>query len=154
MDPGTWEVRLAELAWKAVLETKPEIFIRREAFDLQEEIKVVMIMAPPETVTAVCVKGLVLERNIPSKHFETHLKYPRIITIRPAIEAGSLTQTKNMKFDELVSNVDSILKTCLEKVFRLNPNIMFVEEEVSQIAIELALEKRIMIISKVKHHEL
>ena len=55
------------------------------------------------------------------------MKYPRIVTIRPAIEAGSLTQTKNMKFDDLVNNVDNILKSCLDQVFKLNPNIMFVQ---------------------------
>jgi len=94
-----------------------------------------MIVAPPETVTAVLVKGLVLEKNIPSKSLETHIKYPRIVTIRPAIEAGSLTQSKNMKFDELVNNVDNILKSCLDQVFKLNPNIMFVQEEVNQVAL-------------------
>jgi hypothetical protein len=73
----------------------------------------VTILTPPEAVTAACVKGLVLERNIPSRHLETHMKYPRIVTIKPPIEAGSLVQTKHMKFDELVNNAETILRTCL-----------------------------------------
>ena len=77
--------------------------------------------------SAVLVKGVVLEKNIPSKSLDLHIKYPRIVTIRPAIEAESLTQTKNMKFDDLVNNVDNILKSCLDQVFKLNPNIMFVQ---------------------------
>ena len=63
-----------------------------------------------------------------------HLKYPRMVTIKPAISAESLTQSKSLKFDELVNNVDNILRTCLGQVFKLNPSIMFVQEEVNQVA--------------------
>jgi hypothetical protein len=63
----TWHVRLAEIAWQSALETKPTIFIRKEGWNLQQEIKIVTIIAPTEAVAGVCVKGIILERNIPSK---------------------------------------------------------------------------------------
>ena len=81
------------------------------------------------------MKGLVLPKNIPSRNLDMHLKYPRLVTIKPAISAESLTQAKSLKFDELVNNVGNILKTCLGQVFKLNPNIMFVQNEVNQVAI-------------------
>lgn len=67
-----------------------DTFVRSDYFHLLREIRVVTIVAPKDSVTAACVKGLILERNIPSKHLPTHLKFPNVLLIKPAIEAESL----------------------------------------------------------------
>jgi hypothetical protein len=36
IEDSIWEVRLAELAWKAAVETKPEIFVRKSPFILED----------------------------------------------------------------------------------------------------------------------
>lgn len=72
-----------------------------------------MIKTPKDAVTAVCVKGLILERNIPSKQLDTHIKFPRILTVKPAIQADGLIKSSEVKFDEMIKNENIILKNYL-----------------------------------------
>lgn len=93
-----------------------------------------MIKTPKESVTAVCFKGLIFQKNIPSKQLQAHLKYPRILTIKPSISADVLIKSHEVRFDEMIKNENIILKNYLDKIFKLNPNVIFIEEHVSKIA--------------------
>ena len=55
------------MAWKAAIETKPQIFLRKTPFNLLEEIRVLTIVSPNEAVASACVKGLVILKNAPTK---------------------------------------------------------------------------------------
>jgi hypothetical protein len=44
-----------------------------------------------------------------------------------------------MRFDEMVRNENIILSSYLDKVFKLGPKVIFVQEQVSKAAMELAL---------------
>ena len=62
-----------------------DTFVSPEPFSLLKEIRVLTIATPRDCVTAACVRGLILERNVPSKALSTHIKYPNILIFRPAI---------------------------------------------------------------------
>lgn len=85
LDCGTWAKRMAELALKTISEVQVDSFVRPEPFSLIREIRVLTIATPRDCVTGACVRGLILERNIPSKTLSTHFKYPNILIFRPAI---------------------------------------------------------------------
>jgi len=117
----------------------------------------VTIIAPTEAVAALCVKGLVLERNIPSRQLESHMKSARVVTIKTALEADTLmraNKSATIRFDDMVRNESIILSNYLDKVFKLGPKIIFVQEQASKAAVELALQKSILVISKVNVHDL
>ena len=85
------------------------------------------------------------------------MKLARVITIKTALEADSLVRANKsatMRFDEMVRNENIILSSYLDKVFKLEPKVIFVQEQVSKAAMELALQKGIMIISKVNNLDL
>jgi hypothetical protein len=108
--------------------------VRSDYFNLLREVRVVTIVAPKDSVTAACVKGLILERNIPSKQLPTHLKFPNILIFKPAIEAEGLMQTGETRFDQMIKNENSILRGYLQKIYKLKPNVVFVAEHVSKLA--------------------
>jgi hypothetical protein len=60
VDAGVWRGRLSELAIKTVNEVQVDTFVRSDYFNLLREIRVVTIVAPKDSVTAACVKGLIL----------------------------------------------------------------------------------------------
>jgi hypothetical protein len=142
------------LALKTVNEVQVDTFVRNDYFCLLREVRVVTIVAPKDSVTAACVRGLILERNIPSKQLPTHLKYPNILIFKPAIEAEGLMQTSETRFDLMIKNEDSIMRAYLQKIYRLKPNVIFVAEHVSKVAFEEFLENGIMVISKVRMEDL
>ena len=85
------------------------------------------------------------------------MKFARVITIKTALEADSLVRANKsatMRFDEMVRNENIILSSYLDKVFKLEPKVIFVQQQVSKAAMELALQKGIMIISKVNNLDL
>lgn len=85
------------------------------------------------------------------------MKFARVITIKTALEADSLVRANKsatMRFDEMVRNENIILSSYLDKVFKLEPKVIFVQEQVSKAAMELALQKGIMVISKVNNLDL
>lgn len=85
LDVETWRSRLSELALQTVTEVMIETFVRSDYFNLLREVRVVTTLPPPDTVTASCIKGIALERNIPSKQLPTQIKYPNILIFKPAI---------------------------------------------------------------------
>lgn len=70
------------------------------------------------------------------------MKFARVITIKTALEADSLVRANKcatMRFDEMVRNENIILSSYLDKIFKLGPKVIFVQEQVSKAALELAL---------------
>ena len=50
----------------------------------------------------------------------------------------------------MIKNENAILSNCIKKIVNLNPNIVFLSKQASKAAFEQLLEKKIMVISKVK----
>ena len=58
------------------------------------------------------------------------MKLARVITIKTALEADSLVRANKsatMRFDEMVRNENIILSSYLDKVFKLEPKVIFVQ---------------------------
>ena len=58
------------------------------------------------------------------------MKFARVITIKTALEADSLVRANKsatMRFDEMVRNENIILSSYLDKVFKLEPKVIFVQ---------------------------
>ena len=58
------------------------------------------------------------------------MKFARVITIKTALEADSLVRankSSTMRFDEMVRNENIILSSYLDKVFKLEPKVIFVQ---------------------------
>lgn len=79
------------------------------------------------------MKGIVLEKSPPTKHSHLHLSKPNIIVIEKSIDLDSLTSF--IKFEELIKNDKAIIKKIMEKIVRLNPDIIFVEQNVHVFAL-------------------
>ena len=94
------------------------------------------------------MKGIALEKSPPTKHAHLHLSKPNILIIEKSIDLDSLASF--IKFEELIKNDKAIMKKIMEKIVRLNPDIIFVEQNVHVFALEYLQSKEIVVISKLK----
>lgn len=54
----------------------------------------------------------------------------------------------------MIRNENLIVKNYLDKLFKLNANVIFIEQHVSKIAFDYFLANKIMVLSKVKDADL
>ena len=94
------------------------------AMDIAKVVRFKTIISPENQVTSVLMKGLVIQKNLPTKNMIRHLSRPRILIVEKSIDTDSLTSI--FKFEELVKNEKVIMKKILEKIVKLQPDIIFV----------------------------
>lgn len=92
--------------------------------DLSKTVKIKTIEAEKNKAVQAMVKGIVLDKNVTSKSMQTHLSHPKVLIIENSIDLDSLASF--IKFEELIKNDKAIMKKILEKIVKLNPDIIFV----------------------------
>ena len=151
-----WKDKLAELAIKGAIETKMEVLASEgsieNAMDIARQIRIKLIETEGSKAIQVMVKGIVVEKNLPTKNMIPKQAHPRVLIIENSIDIDSLSSF--FKFEELVKNEKSIMKKILEKVVKLNPDIIFVGQTVSVYALEFFQSQRINVISKMRQKDL
>ena len=102
--------------------------------DVTKIVRFKIIVAPEGQATSVLMKGMVIEKNLPTKGMISHLTQPRVIVVEKSIDTDSIASF--IKFEELVKNEKLIMRRILEKIAKLNPDIIFVENSVSVLALD------------------
>lgn len=116
--------------------------------DIVQKVKVKTILTEKNQAIQAMVKGIVFEKNATSKSMQTHLSKPKVLVIQGSIDLDSLASF--VKFEELIKNDKAILKKILEKITKLNPDIVFVENNVHVFALEYFQSKSIVVVNKLK----
>lgn len=49
--------------------------------DIIKQVKIKTLVTDSDKITAILLKGIVLDKNLPSKHMPTHLSKPTILII-------------------------------------------------------------------------
>ena len=96
--------------------------------DITKQIKIKTVTTEKNRGIQAMVKGIILERNPSSKHMQLHLSHPRVLTVEGSIDLDSLSSF--VKFEELIKNEKAYLKKIVDKIIRVNPTIIFVEQQV------------------------
>lgn len=64
--------------------------------DIIKQVKIKTLVTEPDKITAILLKGIALDKNLPSKHMPSHLSKPTILLIENAIDIESFSA--EMKF--------------------------------------------------------
>ena len=120
--------------------------------DIARQIKIKTLVTEPNQAVQLMVKGIVVEKNLPTKNMMSKITNPRVLIVDKSIDVDSLSSF--FKFEELVKNEKAIMKKLLEKVVKINPDIIFVGQTVSVYALEFFQSQRINVISKMKQKDL
>ena len=112
-------------------------------------VKIKKVLFSDQSATRY-VRGMVCRKNLANKRMRAQFDNPKILMISPSIEYYTNIEDTFNNFDQLVKNERKIMKKHVDRITRLNPDIIFVEQTVNRIAQELLFEKNIAIVYKIK----
>ena len=139
------------MSTRGAIETKMETLINEgssDAMDIARQVKIKTITTDKNKAIQAMVKGIIIEKNPATKHMQSNISRPSILVIEGSIDLDSISSF--VKFEELIKNDKAYLNKILEKIIRLNPDIIFVENHVHVYALEYLQSKEIMVINKLK----
>lgn len=116
--------------------------------DIARRVRVKTILTDGNKGIQALVKGIVLEKNTSTKSMKSHLSHPKVLIVENSIDLDSLASF--IKFEELIKNDKAIMKKILEKIIKLNPDIIFVENNVHVFVLEYLQSKEIVVVNKLK----
>ena len=115
--------------------------------DILKYIKVKVVKNQSNQSSRI-VKGIILSKLSFSKKLLGSICKGRILIIQNSIDIDSLSN--NMKFEDLIANEKTMLKRVLDKIIKLNLDVIFVEKTVSFAAFQYLQSNHIAVCSKVK----
>ena len=95
LEDKIWSKKLADIAIKAAVETKMESLTydgpAENCMDIVKHVKIRVIKTEKGQYTSVLLKGITLEKQLPTKNMITHLVNPQILIVEKSIDMDSFS---------------------------------------------------------------
>ncbi|GLU16427.1 hypothetical protein SLE2022_328620 [Rubroshorea leprosula] len=147
-DGESWVDIVTSLSWEAASFLKPDSNDAK-TLDLDGYVKVKCI-ATGSRGQSQLIKGLVFKKHAAHKHMPTHYKNPRLLLI----QGMSGHSSSGLLSLDSVDQEKGHLKTLIEMIDVLHPNVILVEKTVSRDVQELILAKGVTLVFDMKLHRL
>ncbi|KAK8522611.1 hypothetical protein V6N13_115570 [Hibiscus sabdariffa] len=144
---GGWLDIVTAIAWQAANFVKPDTS-RGGSMDPGDYVKIKCIASGTPSESTV-VRGVVCTKNVKHKRMTSQYKNPRLLLLGGALEFLKVPN-QLASFSTLLQLENDHLKTIIEKIEALRPNVLLVEKSASSYAQEYLLAKEISLVLNVK----
>jgi hypothetical protein len=83
-----WAQLLANMAIKAVTETKMDTLYHNLIMDMTQYVKIKRVATTEENISRA-FRGYLTRKNVANKHMKTDLRSPRVLIVTPSIELSA-----------------------------------------------------------------
>ncbi|KAF3034640.1 1-phosphatidylinositol-3-phosphate 5-kinase [Didymella keratinophila] len=144
---SSWEKALIPILRQCTDDVNPDVD-RGDDIDVRNYIKLKKIPGGKPRDTAY-VSGVVFTKNVALRSMPRNISNPRIIIITFAIEYAR-HQTHFMSLEPVIAQEREYLRNLVSRIAALRPHVLFVQRNVSGLALEFLDEEGIAVVYNVK----
>lgn len=144
---SSWEKALIPILRQCTDDVNPDVD-RGDDIDVRNYIKLKKIPGGKPRDTAY-VSGVVFTKNVALRSMPRNIPNPRIIIITFAIEYAR-HQTHFMSLEPVIAQEREYLRNLVSRIAALRPHVLFVQRNVSGLALEFLDEEGIAVVYNVK----
>ncbi|CAH7667084.1 hypothetical protein PPACK8108_LOCUS1470 [Phakopsora pachyrhizi] len=144
---STWENELTKLLLKFASDPPRPDFTEEDAADIRKMTKIKKIPGGRPSDSEY-LYGLVFTKDVVHKKMKTYYKNPRVLAISIPLEFQRVDGYS--KLEPLIRQERQYLKTLVNRITSSKPDVIFVEGNVSRLAIEYLVEAKVTVMSHVK----
>lgn len=148
-----WVPLIARLARDAAGFISPAALESSGDFDLRNAIKVKRMVVSGTRLPqagSCAVDGVVCHKNVAHKRMRTLIQNPRVLTLSGALEPQSGAQDKLSSINALMDTESQRLRSWVEAMTAVRPDVVLVEGVAARQAQELLLEAGVSLVTGVK----
>jgi len=134
---SSWEKALVPILLQCTDDVNPDLH-RGDDIDIRHYIKLKKIPGGRPRDTSY-VSGVIFTKNIALKSMPRNITHPRILIVTFAVEYAR-HQTHFMSLEPVIAQEKEYLRNLVSRIVALRPNVIFVQRNVSGLALEF-LEK-------------